>query len=160
MNAFTLFHVFLSIIGIATGLVVMAGLLSGKVMRAWTAIFLATTVATSVTGFFFPFHKLLPAHIVGIISLVVLTIAIVARYAFNLRGAWRWMYVVTVATALYLNVFVGVVQAFEKIPSLRALAPKQSEPPFLITQLAVLILFITVGVFATTRFHIAVPREG
>ncbi len=159
MDAFTLFHVFLSLVGIATGLVVMAGLLSGRVMQAWTAIFLATTVATSVTGFLFPFHKLLPPHIVGIISLVVLAIAIVARYAFHLRGAWRWMYVVTAATALYLNVFVGVVQAFQKVPSLRALAPKQSEPPFVITQLAVLVLFITVGVFATARFHVAVPRE-
>ncbi|HEX7421441.1 MAG TPA: hypothetical protein VF505_16240, partial [Thermoanaerobaculia bacterium] len=114
----------------------------------------ATTVATSVTGFGFPFDHLEPPHIVGLISLVVLAIAIVARYSFHLAGGWRATYVVTASIALYLNVFVLVVQAFGKIAALKALAPKQSEPPFVITQAAVLVLFIVLSIFATRRFRI------
>jgi hypothetical protein len=106
-----------------------------------------------VTGFGFPFHKLLPAHIVGMISLLVLAVAIVARYPLHLRGGWRKAYVITSVIALYLNVFVAVVQAFEKIPALAALAPKQNEPPFVTTQAAVLVLFIIIGVMAAGRFR-------
>ena len=153
-STYTLIHVLISLVGIVSGLVVMFGLLSGKALNGWTAIFLATTVATSVTGFGFPFHKLEPPHIVGIISLVVLAIAIVARYAFHLAGGWRATYVVTAMIALYLNVFVLVVQAFGKIAALKALAPKQSEPPFVITQAAVLVLFIVLSILATKRFRI------
>jgi hypothetical protein len=156
MDVLLVSHVIISLIGIASGLIVMIGLLRGK-ESAWTGIFLATTVLTSATGFLFPFHGLKPPHILGIISLVVLAIAIAARYAFHLRGAWRWIYVVTAAAALYFNCFVGVVQAFEKDPALRALAPKQTEPPFVIAQLAILVLFITLGVFATTRFRVESP---
>src|SRR5690242_8921844 len=107
---YTRLHVVISLVGIVSGLVVMAGLLAGKRLAKWTALFLATTVATSVTGFGFPFHKLLPAHIVGIISLVVLAVAIAARYPMHLRGGWRKAYVTTSVIALYLNVFVAVVQ--------------------------------------------------
>jgi hypothetical protein len=110
-------------------------------------------VATSVTGFGFPFERLLPSHKVGIISLVALTIAIVARYVFHLAEAWRWIYVVSAAGALCLNVFVGVVQAFLKVPPLNAIAPPQSEPPFLLTQLVVLSIFIALAIFAAIRFR-------
>ena len=152
-STFTLVHVLISLVGIASGLVVVFGLLSGKRLDGWTALFLATTVATSVTGFGFPFDHLLPSHKVGIISLVVLTVAILARYAFHLTGAWRRTYVITAVAALYLNVFVGVVQAFLKVPALHALAPKQTEPPFLVTQLVVLVLFVVIGITGAKRFH-------
>ena len=149
---FTLVHVIISLIGILTGLIVVWGMLAGKRLDALTAVFLATTVATSVTGFGFPIHHFGPPHIVGVISLVVLTIALLARYAFRMRGAWRWIYVVTSVTALYLNVFVGIVQAFQKVPALKALAPTQAEPPFAIAQLAALVIFIVIAVFASRRF--------
>ncbi len=114
---------------------------------------IATTVATSVTGFLFPFQKLLPSHIVGIVSLVILAIAIVARYFRHLTGSWRWIYVVSAVISLYLNVFVLVAQLFQKAPALKAIAPTQSEPPFLIVQLIVMALFVVLGVFAVRRFH-------
>ena len=150
-STFTLAHVLLSVLGIGSGVVVMFGLLTGKQLDGWTGPFLATTVATSVTGFGFPIDHLLPSHIVGVISMVVLAVAISARYALHLRGAWRRIYVVCAAVALYLNVFVGVVQAFEKVPALSALAPRQTEPPFVITQLVVLVLFIGLTIVAAKR---------
>jgi hypothetical protein len=151
-STFTLVHVVLSLVGIFTGFIVMFGLLAGKRLEAWTAIFLASTVATSVTGFGFPFHKFLPPHYVGVISLFVLAIALLARYAFHLRGAWRWIYIVSAVIALYLNVFVAVVQAFQKVPALKAVAPTQAEPPFLIAQLVVFALFVVLAILATKRF--------
>src|SRR6266850_7458043 len=123
ISTFTFVHVLLSLLGIGSGFVVMYGLLSGKHLRGWTAPFLATTVATSVTGFGFPFDHLLPSHKVGIVSLLVLAIAIAARYPLHLAGAWRRVYVICAVMALYLNAFVGVVQAFLKVPALNALAP-------------------------------------
>ena len=131
----------------------MFGLLARKPLDGWTALFLATTVATSVTGFGFPVDHLLPSHKVGIISLVVLAVAILARYALHLAGAWRRIYVVCAAVALYLNVFVGVVQAFQKVPALAAMAPRQTEPPFVVTQLVVLALFIVLAIVAAKRFR-------
>src|ERR1700674_4811479 len=139
-STYTLVHVLISLVGIGSGLVVVFGLLAGKRLDGWTALFLVTTVATSVTGFGFPFDHLLPSHKVGIISLIVLAVAIPARYAFHLAGAWRWIYVVAAVIALYLNVFVLIVRSFEKVPSLKAMAPTQSEPPFLIAQLVVMAL--------------------
>src|SRR5947207_236516 len=153
---FTFVHVVISLIGIFTGFIVVWGMLAGKRLNAITGIFLVATVATSVTGFGFPIDHFGPPHIVGVISLVVLTIALFARYGFHLRGAWRWIYVITSVTALYLNVFVGIVQAFQKVPALKALAPTQAEPPFAIAQLAALILFILIAVFASRRFTPAV----
>ena len=153
MAAHTLIHVVISLIGIVTGLVVLAGLLSGKRLDSWTAVFLLTTTATSLTGFGFPFEQLLPSHIVGAISLVVLAVAILARYAYRMAGAWRTAYVVTAVTALYLNVFVLVVQTFQKVPALAALAPTQSEPPFAIAQLIVLVLFLVLGYRAVVSFR-------
>ena len=153
LSTFTLLHVVISLLGIASGFVVLFGMLGGKRLDGWTSFFLATTVATSVTGFGFPFDHLLPSHKVGIISLVVLAIAILARYGLHLVGAWRWMYVVCATMALYLNVFVLVVQSFRKVPALKAMAPTQTEPPFLIAQSLVLVLFIVLGVLAVKRFH-------
>ena len=152
-STFTLVHVILSLVGIFAGLVVVFGMLGSKKLEGWTAIFLATTVLTSVTGSFFPFDKILPSHIVGIISLVVLAFAILALYALHLAGPWRWIYVVSAMLALYLNVFVGVVQAFQKVPLLASLAPTQSEPPFLIAQAVVLVIFVGLGIAAVRSFH-------
>ncbi len=149
----TLVHVVISLVAIGSGLVVLYGLFKGKKLAAWTGLFLATTVATSVTGFGFPAEHFLPSHGVGIISLVVLAIAIIALYAKHLAGAWRRTYVICAVIALYLNCFVAVVQSFEKIAPLRALAPTQSELPFAIAQLAVLALFIGLGISAAKRFR-------
>ena len=153
MPIFTLVHVVISVAGIASGLVVAGGLLTAKRLDGWTACFLATTVPTSVTGFGFPFEHLLPSHIVGIISLVVLAAAIYARYAAHLACGWRAIYVITAMTALYLNVFVLVVQLFRRVPELEALAPTQSEPPFAVAQLAVLALFVVLTIAAVKRFR-------
>ena len=153
MSAFTLAHVVISLIGIGSGLVVVAGLLVAKRLDAMTTLFLVSTALTSLTGFGFPFDHLLPSHVVGLISLVVLTIAVYARYARHLAGAWRSVYVGTAVTALYLNVFVLIVQAFLKVPALNAAAPTQSEPPFLVAQLIALVVFAALGVMAAVRFR-------
>ena len=152
LETFTVLHVLISLAGIVSGFVVMAGLLKGKPLDAWTALFLITTVATSVTGFGFPVDHLLPSHVVGIISLVVLAVTILARYAFHLRDAWGLTYVVGAAAALYLNVFVGVVQAFQRIPLLQAMAPHQTELPFVVAQVVVLVAFIALTIVAARRF--------
>ncbi|MGZ5093904.1 MAG: hypothetical protein ACXWCY_25515 [Burkholderiales bacterium] len=157
VSTFTLFHVVLSLVGIFAGLVVLFGMFSSKKLDGWTALFLATTALTSLTGFFFPSDDVLPSHIVGLISMVVLAIAIFAFYSRDLAGSWRWIYVVTSVLALYLNVFVGVVQSFLKFPVLNALAPTQSEPPFVIAQFVVLAVFVLLGVVAVRSFH---PRAG
>ena len=154
MNAFTLFHAALSLVGIVSGLIVVFGMLGAKRMDGVTAIFLVTTILTSVTGFFFPFEKLLPSHIVGIISLVVLTVTLIARYARHLEGVWRWIYVVTAMIALWFNCFVLVVQLFLKVPALHELAPKGSEPPFAIAQLAVLAVLIALTVLSVKKFKV------
>jgi hypothetical protein len=153
MTTFTFIHVVISLLGILSGLVVLFGLIAGKGLDGWTALFLVTTVATSVTGFMFPFHKLLPSHVVGAISLVVLAIAILARYSRHLAGGWRRTYVISSVIALYLNVFVLVVQLFEKVPALNAMAPTQSEPPFKITQVVVMAIFVVLGIFAAKGFR-------
>ena len=153
LRIYTIIHTLISLMGIFTGFVVLFGLLAGKRLDGWTRWFLITTVLTSVTGFFFPFHGFTPAHGVGITSLLVLTVAIFARYPRQLAGAWRWIYVVTAVITLYLNVFVGIVQAFEKIPALKAIAPTQTEPPFKLTQLVVLVLFVLITIVAAIRFR-------
>jgi hypothetical protein len=158
LEIYTLVHVAISLVGIASGFVALFGLIVGKRLDGWTKLFLITTVATSVTGFFFPFHGFTPAIGVGIISLLVLAIAIFARYGRHLAGSWRWIYVVTATIALYLNVFVGIVQAFQKVPALKAIAPMQTDPPFAITQLVVLVLFILIGIVAAIRFRPELTR--
>jgi len=155
MTTFTFVHVVLSLIGIFSGFIVIVSLFAAKRLDGWTAIFLVTTVATSVTGFLFPFHCFLPSHAVGIVSLLVLAVAILARYAFHLAGAWRRTYAISAMIALYLNVFVLIAQAFQKVPSLKAMAPTQSEPPFLVTQLVVMVLFVVLTIAAARRFRSA-----
>jgi len=157
-STFTLVHVWLSVIGIGAGLVVVFGLLAGKSLGGWTALFLITTAATSVTGFAFPFDHLLPSHKVGIVSLAVLALALLARYGFRLAGPWRPVYAVGAGLALYLNVFVAVVQAFEKVPFLNAMAPTQTEPAFVVTQVVVLALFTVLTIGAARRFRKAPVR--
>ena len=153
MTTYTFVHVVISLVGIVSGLVVLLGLLAANRLNGWTVLFLVTTVATCLTGFGFPFVQLLPSHIVGIITLVALAAAIFARYGRRLAGAWRWIYVLGAVVALYLNVFVLIVQAFMKVPGLNALAPTQSEPPFLVTQVVVLVIFILLGIVAALRFR-------
>jgi len=153
MTLLTFVHVLLSLIGIGSGFVVLFGLLASRRLNGWTALFLVTTVLTSVTGFLFPFHRFLPSHGVGVISLIVLAVAIFARYTRQLAGAWRRSYVICAMTALYLNVFVLAVQLFEKVPALKAMAPTQSEPPFKIAQLALLALFIVLTVLSAVKFR-------
>jgi hypothetical protein len=152
-SAFTTLHVVLSLIGIATGLVVAAGMLGSKRLDGWAAVFLATTILTSVTGYFFPAERILPSHIVGAISLVVLAVATMALYRYRLEGASRGIYVITALMALYLNVFVLVVQGFLKAAPLKALAPTQSEPPFVAAQAIALVAFIAIGFGAFRSFH-------
>lgn len=156
-QALTLFHVVISLIAIASGLIVLFGLLTASRMAGMTLVFLVTTIATSVTGFFFHRDHLLPSHIVGIISLVVLALTTFALYSGQLRGFWRSVYVIGAVISLYLNVFVLVAQSFLKVPALHALAPSGSEPPFAIAQGIVLVAFIVLGVLAVKRFHPAAP---
>src|SRR5271167_679520 len=146
-------HVILSLVGILTGFVVLYGLVTGVSSRGWTAIFLATTILTSVTGFPVPPFGFDPPRAVGVISLVLLALAVAALYAFRLAGIWRWIFVGSAVAALYLNVFVAVVQSFMKLPFLTELAPTQSEPPFVVTQAVVLLAFIALGIWAAVRFR-------
>jgi len=158
MTTQVLIHVLISLVAIFSGFIVLFGLLTGRPLERWTAFFLATTVATSLTGFVLPADRLLPSHVVGIVSMVALVAAIYARYAARLAGGWRRTYVIGATTALYLNVFVLIVQAFLKVPALKALAPTQSELPFAITQGVVLLVFIVLAIVAAIRFRVeAVP---
>jgi hypothetical protein len=152
LPTFTLFHVVISLIGIGSGLIVVLGMLAAKPLGKWTALFLITTVATSATGFLFPFEGFKPSYAVGILSLIVLALAIVALYGKHLAGAWRWIYVVSAIIALYFNIFVAVVQSFLKVPALHALAPMGKEPPFAVAQLTVMALFVVLGVLAVRKF--------
>jgi hypothetical protein len=153
LTTFTKVHVVISLIAIFAGFVVAFGLLAAKRLNGWTAVFLVMTLLTSVTGFFFPFHGFTPAIAVGIVSLVVLAMAIFARYGRKLNHAWRWIYVINAVLALYLNVFVLIVQLFQKVPALKALAPTQAEPPFAVAQLGALVIFVVLTVFAAIRFR-------
>jgi hypothetical protein len=153
LSTFTAVHVVISLIGILSGFVVLVAMLRGQNFDAWTGLFLITTVLTSVTGFLFPSTGFTPAQGVGIISLIVLAVAIAALHVGHLAGAWRPIYVVAALVALYLNTFVAITQAFQKIPFLHALAPNQSEPPFVATQLVVLVIFVALGVWALRAFH-------
>ncbi len=153
LSTFTLVHVVLSLVGILTGFIVIFGMFAAKRMNGMTALFLLTTVLTSVSGFGFPNAHITPGIIIGIISLVALTIAIVARYVGHLGGASRWIYVVTAVLAEYLNVFVLVAQGFRKVPALHSMAPTGTETPFKIAQGLVLLIFIVIGVYAVKKFH-------
>jgi hypothetical protein len=155
LSTFTAFHVIISLIAIVSGLIVMFGLLGSNRRPSLTATFLLFTILTSATGFLFPFDKLLPSHMIGIVSLLLLGIACIALYVMKLSGAWRWIYVLTAMIALYLKVFVLVIQSFLKLGPLHALAPSipPSEPPFAVAQGIVLLFFVLVIVGAVRRFR-------
>jgi hypothetical protein len=153
MTPYTLFHVLLSLIGIFTGLIALFGMIAGKRLDTWNGVFLVTTALTSITGFFFPFHGLTPGYILGVLSLIVLAVAFPARYTKHLAGGWRRAYAITASIALYFNVFVLVAQLFMKVPALHVLAPKGSEPPFLISQVVVMAVFIVLTIAAAIKFH-------
>ena len=153
LETFTLIHVLISLVGIGSGLTVMYGFLTNQRLDRWTAVFLFTTALTSLTGFLFPFTVVTPAIKLGIISVVVLALAIVTRYLLHLT--WRKTYVIAACMVLYFNVFVLVVQSFEKVPPLKAIAPTQKEPPFVIAQVALLLFFVVLTTFAVKRFRTA-----
>ena len=155
LSAVTTLHVVISLIAIVAGLIVLFGLFKSQSTPGMTAIFLITTILTNATGFTFPFDKLLPSHIIAILSLVLLAIACIALYGMKLSGAWRAIYVITAIASLYLNVFVLVIQSFLKIGPLHELAPSvpPSEPPFAVTQGVVLVLFVIAIIAAARRFR-------
>ena len=155
-HLFLQIHVALSLIALVAGLVVLYGLLKRRAYGGWTALFLVTTILTSVTGFPLPPFGFDPPRAVGILSLVLLVVAAFGYYLFHLAGAWRWIYVVTAMAALYLDAFVAVIQAFAKIPPLHELAPGGSEPPFVVAQVAVLAFFVILGFIAARKFRPAV----
>jgi len=153
LQIYTVIHTLISLIAIFTGLIVLFGMIGDERLDGWTKWFLITAVATTITGFFFPFHGFTPAIGLGIISLPFLALTIFARYPKHLAGSWRWIYVIGAVICLYFNLFVAVVQAFEKIPALHAAAPTQTEAPFKFTQLVVLVVSVLLGIVAVVRFH-------
>ena len=153
LAAFTAFHVLLSLVGIGTGFIAVFGLIGGRWLNLWMKIFLVTTILTSVTGFLFPFKGITPGIVIGIISLVALAISLYAVRVKKLAGGWRSAFVVTAVVAQYLNFFVLIVQLFEKVPALHALAPTGSEGPFKAAQITALILFVVLGFLATKNFR-------
>ena len=153
VQAFTVVHVIITLIALFSGFVVVCGMLGARRLRGWTALFLVTIILTSVTGFMFPINGFTPALGTGIVSLAILALALFALYVKRLNGSWRWIYVVTAVTALYFDVLVLIVQLFQKVPTLRALAPTQSEPPFLFAQGVAVIFFLILGIAASKRFR-------
>ncbi len=153
LEEFLLLHVVISMIGIFAGFVVLGGMYASHKLPFWTAIFLFTTILTTLTGFLFPISIFTPALAVGILSLIILLVAVLALYVFRLSGWWRGIYVAAAVAALYLNVFVFIVQSFQKVTFLQHLAPKQAEPPFVITQVAVLAILVVLGALALWKFH-------
>jgi hypothetical protein len=153
VHTFTILHVVISLIAVASGLIVLFGMLGAHRLPAWTSLFLVTTILTSVTGFMFPIHGFTPGLGTGAVSMLVLAVALIALYAKHLVGSWRWIYVAAAVSALYFNVLVLIVQSFQKVPTLNTLAPTQSEPPFLIAQGAALMAFLFLGIAAVFRFR-------
>jgi hypothetical protein len=159
LATFTFIHTALSIIAIFAGIFAVFGLLSRRPLPLWTGLFLVTAIATSVTGFGFPFKEILPSHIVGVVALLVLALGLAARFLFRLVGAWRWIYPVTIVISLYLLVFVAIAQAFTKIAVLKAAAPTLSEPPFALSQLVALVIFAGLSVWAALKSRQVVQLE-
>ncbi len=154
LGLFTQFHVALSIFGIGAGFVVIFGMMASRKMPLLTALFLITTAATSITGFLFPYHGVTPGIVLGVLSMIVLLIATIARYGGHLAGGWRGTWVITSVIAEFLNFFVLIVQSFEKVPALHALAPTGKEMPLKAAQLAALVLFVVLGVVTYRRFRV------
>jgi hypothetical protein len=153
MTPFLSLHVLISLVAIFTGLIVLYGLLTNQPLKAWTHTFVITTIATSLTGLGLPYDHITPAVAFSILSLIILTFTVLGLYVKHLAGAWRWIYIVSAVIALYLNVFVLIVQSFLKIPALHALAPQGNEPPFAIAQGITLVFFAITGFLAVKRFH-------
>ena len=153
LHIYTIIHTLISLVAIFTGIVVLFGMLAGNRLDCWTKWFLTTAVLTTVTGFFFPFHGFTPAIGLGIISLPFLALTIFARCSKHLAGAWRWIYAIGAVICLYFNLFVLLVQLFEKVPALHAMASTQTESPFKLTQLAVLVLSALLAIVAVIRFR-------
>ncbi len=153
LQIYTVIHVLISLVAIFTGVVVVFGMVASNRLDRWTKWFLTTAVLTTVTGFFFPFHGFTPAIGLGIISLPFLALTIFARCSKHLAGAWRWIYAIGAVICLYFNLFVLVVQLFEKVPALHAMAPTQTESPFKLTQLVVLIVSTVLAIVAVIRFR-------
>ncbi|MFK8252902.1 hypothetical protein [Ancylobacter terrae] len=152
LTTLTAVHTALSLVAIIAGIPAMAGLFRGRIAPVWTPLFLGTAIATSVTGYFFPFNGILPSHVVGAVALLVLAVTLYAAYGGRHAGVWRWIYAIGIVVSQYLLVFVLVAQAFLKVPALHALAPTQAEPPFAVAQLITLAVFILLGVRAARRF--------
>ena len=157
-SIFTLIHVLIGLTGIGSGFVVLVGMINGKRRDGWTGIFIITAILTSLTGFLFPFEQLLLSHVLGLLSLMAITIALFARNVFFRAGSWRLVYVVVIAMALYFSCFAAVVQLFAKIPALKAVAPTQTEPPYRIAQYLVLAFFVVLTYLAARRFRVALLR--
>jgi hypothetical protein len=153
LPAYTIFHVAISLAAIAAGFVVLFGMIANKRLAGWHTFALATTILTSVTGFGFPIKGMTPGITIGLISLVILAVALYARYAKRLAGWWRPVYVIGATAAFFFNFLVLIVQSFRKVPALEALAPTQSEPPFVATQITALVAFIVLGVLAVRKFR-------
>jgi len=154
--AFTLFHTALSLIQLVSGIVVVLALMKSQDGGTWMPVYLLSGIATSVTGFLFPFNGFLPSHAFGVLSLILFAVILLARYGFHLTGVWRWIFTASLVLTVYLDAFVAVVQAFLKIPFLHALAPTGSETPFAVAQVVVLILFVWFGIAASRAYHPAV----
>ena len=152
IGTYTILHVILSLIGIGSGFIVLFGLIKGKLLTPWNAVFLVTTILTSLTGFAFPNTKVTPGIILGILSMIVLAIALIALYVFHLKGAWRRTYAISAMIALYFNVFVLIAQTFEHVPAFHALAPTGTETPFKVAQTLLLLLFIVLITTAARKF--------
>jgi drug/metabolite transporter (DMT)-like permease len=159
MSTFTYVHTVLSLIALVAGLIVVIGLLTSKRLDWWTALYLASAVATSATGFGFKVDSYGASHVIGGISLVVLLVAILARYVLHLAGAWRWIYAVTAVGGVYFLVFVAIAQAFKKVPALMTLAPTLSEPPFALAQLGALVVFVVLAIAAARTFRPEVSTQ-
>lgn len=152
LTTLTAVHTVLSLVAIVAGIPVMAGLFRGRIAPVWTPLFLGTAIATSVTGYFFPFNGVLPSHVVGAVALLVLAATLYAAYGGRYAGARRWIYAIGIVVSEYLLVFVLVAQAFLKVPALHALAPTQAEPPFAVAQFITFVVFVLLGVRAARRF--------
>jgi hypothetical protein len=153
LPAYTVFHVALSLAAIASGFVLLFGMIANSRLDGWTAFFLASTVATSATGFGFPIRGTTPGIAFGIVSLAVLAVVIYARYQRHLAGGWRQVYVIGAVFAFYLNFVVMIVQSFQKVAPLHALAPNQNEPPFVAAQVVSMVAFIVLGALAVKKFR-------
>jgi hypothetical protein len=147
------FHVLISLVAMIAGVILLYRLLAGGPIKTVTAVFLATMIVTDITGYPLAPFGFDPPRVVGTLSLLLLAGSVVAFYVFHLVGAWRWIFCATAVAAFYLDVFVGVVQSFQKLPFLKALAPTQSEPPFIVAQVIVLVAFVALGVATVWKYR-------